>query len=450
MSRKRSKKEYEGMQPKHPARTKSTREAVKGFEPRTDGQFEYMKLVETHPIVLAIGPAGTGKTFLAVVAAVQGLVSGKYDKIVLTRPAVEAAGEKLGSLPGDEKEKIFPHLRPLYDSLEKILGKVTVDRLVDLKIIEILPLAYMRGYTLENAFVIMDEGQNASTEQFKMLLTRLGKYSKLVATGDLNQSDMEIKKIRNGLEDAVLRFCEEDEIAVAQLGMDDIQRHPLVRRIIKAYELELPKDVSFQRYLGTGKICEVVAHRGASGEYPENTAIAFEEAIKQEADRIEFDVQITTDDVPVVCHGPVCCTYHQLSSDVLTLEEAITVCGDFPINIHVKDRRCLPFVVQALKPNTVVSSNSLRDLFELQCMVSGPFCEFVCDKNYRKNIPLAARYHCSGINVPVEDIDPWLINGSYLYRLDVKAYVVNSNVELEQLIQLGITGVFTDFPARLR
>lgn len=252
MSKKRSNRD-EGMQPKHPARTKSNREAVRSIEPRTDGQFEYVKLIDSHPITLAIGPAGTGKTFLAVAQAVKGLVEGRYDKIVLTRPAVEAAGERLGALPGDEREKIFPYLRPLYDSLEKILGKQTVDRLMDLNIIEILPLAYMRGHTLENAFVVMDEGQNASVEQFKMLLTRLGKYSRLVATGDLNQSDMEARKIRNGLEDAVLRFCEEDEIAVAQLGMDDIQRHPLVRRIIKGYEMVLPKDASFRTFFKNGE-----------------------------------------------------------------------------------------------------------------------------------------------------------------------------------------------------
>lgn len=239
-------REYEETNPKHPARTKINKEVVKRFQPKTEGQIEYVKLIESHPITLAIGPAGTGKTFLSVVVALQNLVDGKYDKIVLTRPAIEAAGERLGALPGDESQKIFPYLRPLYDSLEKILGRQEVNRLMEMGVIEILPLAYMRGLSLEDAFIIMDEGQNASIEQFKMLLTRLGKYSKLVATGDLNQSDMEGRSRRNGLEDAVLRFSEEDEIAVAQLSMVDIQRHPLVARIIKGYELVVPVELSFR------------------------------------------------------------------------------------------------------------------------------------------------------------------------------------------------------------
>jgi len=189
----------------------------------------------------------THNTFLSVWMAVKALTEGKYNKIVLTRPAIEAAGEKLGALPGDEREKIFPYLRPLYDSLEKILGRSEVTRLVEIGIIEILPLAYMRGLSLENAFIIMDEGQNASVEQFKMLLTRLGKHSKLVATGDLEQSDVERKNTRSGLEDAVLRFSGEEEIAIAQLGMADIQRHPLVAKIIKAYKNNLPPDANYQK-----------------------------------------------------------------------------------------------------------------------------------------------------------------------------------------------------------
>jgi len=239
-------REAREMQSKHPARNRVNKDALSRFEPKTEGQIEYLKLIESHPITLAIGPAGTGKTYLAVVSAIRALIEGKFNKIVLTRPAIEAAGERLGALPGDEKEKIFPYLRPLYDSLEKILGRQEVTRLIEMGIIEILPLAYMRGMSLENAFIIMDEGQNASVEQFKMLLTRLGKYSKLVATGDLEQSDIvERSNKRSGLEDAVLRFAEEDEIAVAQLSMADIQRHPLVCRIIKAYKLALPKSVSY-------------------------------------------------------------------------------------------------------------------------------------------------------------------------------------------------------------
>ena len=249
MSKKRARdegREEREMRAKHPARTKVNKELLDRFAPKTPGQVEYIKLVESHPITLVIGPAGTGKTFLAVVQGIKELTSGKYSKLVLTRPAIEAAGEKLGALPGNEQEKVFPYLRPLYDSLEKILGRMEVERLVNLGIIEIIPMAYMRGLSLEGSFIICDESQNASTEQFKMLLTRLGKYSKLVATGDLEQSDIDRNSKRSGLEDAVLRFAEEQEIAIAHLGMADIQRHALVCRIIKGYKVRLPGDIRYE------------------------------------------------------------------------------------------------------------------------------------------------------------------------------------------------------------
>jgi len=249
MSKKRARdegREEREMRAKHPARTKVNKELLDRFAPKTEGQLEYVKLMESHPITLVIGPAGTGKTFLAVVSAIKALIEGKYSKIVLTRPAIEAAGEKLGALPGNEQEKIFPYLRPLYDSMEKILGKIETERLINMGVIEIIPLAYMRGMSLENSFIIIDESQNASVEQFKMLLTRLGKYSKLVATGDLEQSDIDRNSKRSGLEDAVLRFVEENEIAVAHLGMADIQRHALVCRIIKGYKVKLPNDIRYE------------------------------------------------------------------------------------------------------------------------------------------------------------------------------------------------------------
>jgi len=249
MSQRRSRneaREVREVQSKHPARTKVNKDALSRFEPKTPGQLEYVKLMESHPITLVIGPAGSGKTFLCIRSAIKDLIEGKCNKIVLTRPAIEAAGERLGALPGNEKEKIFPYLRPLYDSLEKILGKIETERLINMGAIEIIPLAYMRGMSLD-AWVILDEAQNTSIDQFKMLLTRLGKYSKLVATGDLEQSDMDRTNKRSGLEDAVLRFAEEKEIAVARLGMADIQRHPLVCRIIKAYQIPLSGDISYKK-----------------------------------------------------------------------------------------------------------------------------------------------------------------------------------------------------------
>lgn len=254
MGKQRAKKTKEPRRSRHPARTKVIKEQLKRFEPRTDGQWDYVVTMQQHPITLAVGPAGCGKTFLAVVEAVRSLSEGEVDKIILTRPAIEAAGERLGHLPGDEIEKVAPYIRPLGDSLEKILGKEATHRLIDLGVIEVVPLAFMRGMTIDG-FVVMDEAQNANVDQFKMLMTRLGKHSKLVVTGDLAQSDVvDVKRhIRSGLEDAVVRFAYEDEIATVRLDLSDCQRHDLVRRIIKMYELQVPPDLSYEDICKTRK-----------------------------------------------------------------------------------------------------------------------------------------------------------------------------------------------------
>jgi phosphate starvation-inducible PhoH-like protein len=238
--------EREDCFPKHPARTKVIKEAVSKFQPRTEGQSEYVKAIAEHPITLAIGPAGTGKTFISIAIAMQDLADSKFDKIVLTRPAIEAAGEKLGFLPGDVSEKLDPYMIPLYDSLDKVIGKVARKKLMEEGVIEIVPLAYMRGRTLDKSFIILDEAQNCTPMQIKMLMTRLGIDARLVITGDLNQSDISNawdnshNKMRNGLEDAVLRFNNDKDIAVVCLRLCDIQRHPLITHIIKTYELGLP------------------------------------------------------------------------------------------------------------------------------------------------------------------------------------------------------------------
>lgn len=237
---------------KHLAATKVNQQRVESkLGPRTENQAAYIHQIQTNTITLVIGPAGTGKTYLAIGVAVQELVRGTFKKIILTRPAVEAAGEKLGALPGDPMEKLNPYMIPLYDSLEKLLGKMEVERLMELGIIEVVPLAYMRGRTLEDAVIIMDEAQNASPEQVKMMLTRLGARSKMVITGDLAQSDIPSftggKKRRNGLEDAVLRFSDVEGIAVVLLKISDIQRHPLVGQIIKMYEkVRIPDEMNIE------------------------------------------------------------------------------------------------------------------------------------------------------------------------------------------------------------
>lgn len=205
----------------------------KVISPKTFGQYRFVEAMEKKDIVFAIGPAGTGKTYLAVVYAVSQLKKGNVKKIVLTRPAVEA-GESLGFLPGDLKEKVDPYLRPLYDALYDTLGQENTERYLEKGIIEIAPLAYMRGRTLEEAFVILDEAQNTTTSQMKMFLTRLGFNSKMVITGDITQIDLAYGK-KSGLEESAMILKGIKEIEIHQLSSDDVVRHPLVQKIIDCY-----------------------------------------------------------------------------------------------------------------------------------------------------------------------------------------------------------------------
>ncbi|MBO1003489.1 PhoH family protein [Pseudogracilibacillus auburnensis] len=201
---------------------------------KTLGQKSYVQAIGRYDLVFGIGPAGTGKTYLAVVKAVHALKNGQAKRIILTRPAVEA-GESLGFLPGDLKEKVDPYLRPLYDALNDVLGKEHAARLIEKEIIEIAPLAYMRGRTLDDAFVILDEAQNTTPEQMKMFLTRLGFGSKMIITGDITQIDLP-KGVESGLQVANRLLTNINEIAFIYLDESDVVRHPLVQKIIHAYE----------------------------------------------------------------------------------------------------------------------------------------------------------------------------------------------------------------------
>lgn len=201
---------------------------------KTLGQKHYVQAMKKNDMVFGIGPAGTGKTYLAVVMAVTALKAGSIKRILLTRPAVEA-GESLGFLPGDLKEKVDPYLRPLYDALHDILGLEHTQRLIERGTIEIAPLAYMRGRTLEDAFVILDEAQNTTQEQMKMFLTRLGFGSKMVITGDITQVDLPKGKT-SGLKMAETTLNGVKGISIVRLQRVDVVRHPLVQKIIEAYE----------------------------------------------------------------------------------------------------------------------------------------------------------------------------------------------------------------------
>jgi phosphate starvation-inducible PhoH-like protein len=216
-----------------------TGKASKYVRPRTDGQARYVKAMNDHDLTICIGPAGTGKSWLAVAMAVSWLRQGSVKKIILVRPAVEA-GERLGYLPGDMIAKVNPYLRPLFDAMNDMMDPEQIKRYIESDIIEIAPLAFMRGRTLTSAAIILDEGQNATIPQMKMFLTRMGNGSKIIVTGDVTQVDLP-PHTKSGLEDIVRRLKNVERIALVHLDETDIVRHPLVQAILRAYEGPPPR-----------------------------------------------------------------------------------------------------------------------------------------------------------------------------------------------------------------
>lgn len=214
----------------------------KPIKPKTLGQKKYIDAIKNKMIVFGIGPAGTGKTYLAMAMAITAFKNNEVQKIILTRPAIEA-GEKLGFLPGDLQSKIDPYLRPLYDALYEIMGAESFIKNMEKGLIEVAPLAYMRGRTLDDAFIILDEAQNTTPAQMKMFLTRIGFGSKVIITGDATQKDLE-KGVQSGLDVAHKILNKIDDISFIKLSSKDVVRHPLVQKIVKAYEVYETKNLS--------------------------------------------------------------------------------------------------------------------------------------------------------------------------------------------------------------
>ncbi|MCM1494182.1 MAG: PhoH family protein [Bacteroides sp.] len=206
----------------------------KPVKAKTLGQKQYLELIQNKMIVFGVGPAGTGKTYLAMAMAITAFKNNEVNRIILTRPAIEA-GEKLGFLPGDLQSKVDPYLRPLYDALYEIMGAETFLKNMEKGLIEVAPLAYMRGRTLDNSYIILDEAQNTTPAQMKMFLTRIGFGSKAIITGDLSQKDL-APNVKSGLDEALKVLGKLDEIGVCRLSSQDVVRHPLVQKIVSAYD----------------------------------------------------------------------------------------------------------------------------------------------------------------------------------------------------------------------
>jgi len=236
------------------------------IKPRNDNQIQYVGNILTHDITFGVGPAGTGKTYLAVAAAVDALERQEIRRILLTRPAVEA-GEKLGFLPGDLSQKVDPYLRPLYDALFEMLGFEKVEKLIERSVIEIAPLAYMRGRTLNDSFIILDESQNTTVEQMKMFLTRIGFNSQAVITGDITQVDLP-RGQKSGLRHVIEVLGEVNEISFNFFQSKDVVRHPVVQRIVEAYE----DFESKQRKIDAQKQAQAKAKLAAQAVQSEQTA----------------------------------------------------------------------------------------------------------------------------------------------------------------------------------
>lgn len=222
----------------------------KPIKPKTLGQKQYADAIRSKMIVFGMGPAGTGKTYLAMALAITAFKNNEVERIILTRPAIEA-GEKLGFLPGDLQSKVDPYLRPLYDALYQIMGAESFLKNMEKGLIEVAPLAYMRGRTLDNAFIILDEAQNTTPAQMKMFLTRIGFGSKVVITGDASQKDL-APNIQSGLDVAVKVLSKLEDIAFCELTSKDVVRHPLVQKIVKAYETYEAKEKNREQHR-TGK-----------------------------------------------------------------------------------------------------------------------------------------------------------------------------------------------------